>query len=140
MYVELRGDFAQAENVLFQWAVDSPPSTQPDILHTNGLAIVIPERQATLHGRPLALTSTEVRLLLTLARAPGHLFAYCNLAERVLGWYTCNECEARANLRVHVMRLRRKLRADGCCYDIVAVRGAGYRSSPGSGIPCGSCS
>jgi DNA-binding response OmpR family regulator len=62
-----------------------------------------------------------------LARTPGHLFAYCDLAERVLG-YTCNEREARVNLRVHVMHLRRKLRADGCrCYDIVAVRAAGYR-------------
>lgn len=96
-------------------------------MHFADLTIHIPERQAWLHGRPLALTPTEFRLLATLGRAPGHLFTYCDLAERVLG-YTCNEREARANLRVHVMNLRRKLRADGCrCYDIVAVRGTGYR-------------
>lgn len=104
----------------------------PDLLRFNDLTIHIAERRAWLHGRGLALTPTEFRLLATLAYAPDHLFAYCDLAERVLG-YTCNEREARANLRVHVMNLRRKLRADGCrCYDIVPVRGAGYRFVKGT--------
>lgn len=98
-----------------------------DILRLDNLAIYISQRQARLHNHELALTPTEFRLLAALARTPGELHAYCDLAERVLG-YTCTEREARANLRVHVMHLRRKLGADGCrCYDIVAVRGAGYR-------------
>ncbi len=98
-----------------------------DIFHLADLSIHISQRRVRLHGRELMLTPTEFRLLVILARKPGHLFKYCDLAERVFG-YTCNEREARANLRVHVMNLRRKLRADGGrCYDIVTVRSAGYR-------------
>lgn len=100
---------------------------EPDLIRCADLTIHIPERQAWLHGRTLALTPTEFRLLATLARAPGHLFAYCDLAERVLG-YTCTEREARANIQVHINNLRRKL-ADNA-HDprlIHCVRGVGYR-------------
>lgn len=98
-----------------------------DILHYAGLTIVIPERRVTLHGRPLALTPTEFRLLATLASAPGHLFTYCDLAERVLG-YTCAEREAKTILQTHVKNLRRKLGdAAAAAVYITAVRGVGYR-------------
>ncbi len=106
---------------------DEPQPAPHDVLHYAGLTIHPTERQAWLHGRPLALTPTEFRLLVTLARAPGHLFAYCDLAERVLG-YACEGREAKAILQVHINHLRRKLGDDARDPRFIrCVRGAGYR-------------
>jgi len=102
----------------------------PDLIRCADLTIHLSERQAWLHGRPLALTPTEFRLLATLARAPGHLFAYCDLAEHVLG-YACAEREAKTILQTHIKNLRRKLGdvAAAPVY-VIAVRGVGYRFNP----------
>jgi len=100
-----------------------------DTLHLDDLRIDVSERRAVLRGRELALTSTEFRLLAVLASDPGHLFDYCVLAEQVLG-YRCNEGDARAILRVHVMNLRWKPGEDPQSpHYVVCVRGAGYRFS-----------
>ena len=96
-------------------------------MQLDGLYIHVSERLALLRGRPLALTPTELHLLVTLVRAPGHLFEYCYLAERVLK-YACTEREARANLQVHINNLRRKLGDDARKpRHIHCVRGVGYR-------------
>ncbi len=98
-------------------------------LHLGDLRIDMRERRAVLRGCDLALTPTESRLLAELASDPGHLFDYCVLAEQVLS-YRCDEGDARATLRVHVMNLRRKLEEDPQSPRyIVCVRGAGYRFS-----------
>ncbi len=61
------------------------------------------------------------------ARAPGHLFAYCDLAQCVLG-YACEGREAKAILQVHINHLRRKLGDDARDPRFIrCVRGAGYR-------------
>jgi len=96
-------------------------------LRLGELCIDVNERRAILRGRELSLTPTEFRLLVTLAREPGHLFQYCDLAERVLG-YACTEREARPILQVHVNNLRHKLDDDACKPQyILCVRGVGYR-------------
>ena len=100
-----------------------------DTLDLGDLRIDVRERRVTLRGRELALTPTEFRLLAVLASDPGHLFDYCVLAEQVLS-YRCDEREARAILRVHVMNLRRKLGDDPQSPRyIVCIRGNGYRFS-----------
>jgi len=96
-------------------------------LRLGDLHIDVSERRAVLCGRELALTPIEFRLLAVLASDPGHLVDYCVLAEQVLS-YRCDEGEARAILRVHVMNLRRKLGEDPQNpHYVVCVRGAGYR-------------
>jgi len=108
-------------------STDHQHTRTDDTLRLGDLRIDVSERRAVLCGRELALTSTELRLLAVLASDPGHLFDYCVLAEQVLG-YRCNEGDARAILRVHVMNLRQKLGEDpqNPRY-VVCVRGAGYR-------------
>ncbi len=80
---------------------------------------------------PLWTTTNEKRrrsaTIQNPARAPGHLFAYCDLAQCVLG-YACEEREAKAILQVHINHLRRKLADDARDPRFIrCVRGAGYR-------------
>jgi DNA-binding response OmpR family regulator len=72
-------------------------------------------------GRLVALTTVEYQLVELFMRAPGRLFAYSEILERVWGaGYT-----ARSNtLTVHIRHVRAKVGEKGF---IEAVRGVGYR-------------
>ncbi|MEU4782828.1 response regulator transcription factor [Micromonospora sp. NPDC023633] len=80
-------------------------------------------------GRDLALTATEFRLLLELARRPGQVFTRELLLDRV--WQHGFLGDSRL-VDVAVQRLRAKVEDDPAHPRLVlTVRGAGYKLSPG---------
>ncbi len=104
---------------------------------TEGLVVLGPVsidpsgRSATLDGRDLSLTRTELDLLLELARQPGRVLARETLLDHVWGYDFLGDSRL---VDVAVGRLRAKIEADPASPSlIVTVRGAGYKAvRPGS--------
>ena len=84
----------------------------------------------TVHGPSgeIALTPTEFRLLVELARRPGQVFTREMLLERVWGYGYLGDSRL---VDVAVQRLRAKVEADPAHPDLIrTVRGVGYRAAP----------
>ncbi len=82
---------------------------------------------ATREGEELALTPTEFRLLLELARRPGQAFTREMLLERVWGYGYLGDSRL---VDVAVQRLRAKVEADPGSPELIqTVRGVGYRAA-----------
>jgi DNA-binding response OmpR family regulator len=86
-----------------------------------GALTIDPERcEVTVHGQPVALTATELRLLLSMARAPGRVFRRDELARLALG----DDFEGLdRTIDAHIKNLRRKVGPE----IIVTVFGIGYK-------------
>jgi DNA-binding response OmpR family regulator len=85
------------------------------------------QRQVVLvRDAPVNLTPTELRLLTTLMQRPDEVIGARELVQEVQG-YDCDESEARAIIRVHIRRLRKKIEEtpEDPRY-IINVRGVGY--------------
>jgi len=95
------------------------------VLSCDGL-VLDPERHTvTLHGRPVALTPSEYKLLHTLMSRPGRVFSRDELLDRING---PGEVVVDRVIDVHVGKLRRKIEADPSTpHYISTVRGIGYR-------------
>ena len=92
-------------------------------LHIDTAALAV-----TLHGEPVALTPTELRLLLTLSRAPGRVFSRRQLLEEVWEHDYLGDSRLVDNC---VQRLRAKIEASPAAPEYVqTVRGFGYRFGP----------
>jgi two-component system, OmpR family, phosphate regulon response regulator PhoB len=76
----------------------------------------------TLDGRPVDLTATEYKLLITLAERRGRVQSRAQLLETV--WESAPDIQTRT-VDMHVQRLRAKLESSGEM--IETVRGFGYR-------------
>ena len=105
----------------------TPTDDGEESLSLGPLRVDQSRHEATWEGAPLALTPTEFRLLVALARRPGRVFERLALLERIQG-------EAYAGYErtvdVHVKNLRKKLAATGgetAASSIVTVPGVGYR-------------
>lgn len=82
----------------------------------------------SVDGRPVALTPTELRLLLTLSRAPGRVFGRQRLLEEVWEYDYLGDSRLIDNC---VQRLRAKIETDpGSPRYVQTVRGFGYRLGP----------
>ncbi|MFC0105956.1 response regulator [Kibdelosporangium aridum] len=82
----------------------------------------------SLHGEPVSLTPTELRLLLTLSRAPGRVFSRQQLLEEVWEHDYLGDSRLVDNC---VQRLRAKIEANPAVPEYVqTVRGFGYRFGP----------
>ncbi|MDA3647880.1 response regulator transcription factor [Saccharopolyspora indica] len=82
----------------------------------------------SLHGEPVALTPTELRLLLTLSQAPGQVFSRQQLLEQVWEHDYLGDSRLVDNC---VQRLRAKIEASPATPEYVqTVRGFGYRFGP----------
>ncbi len=82
----------------------------------------------SLRGEPVGLTPTELRLLLTLSRAPGRVFSRQQLLEEVWEQSYIGDSRLVDNC---VQRLRAKVEADPAAPGYVqTVRGFGYRFGP----------
>lgn len=90
-----------------------------------GISVDLTAHEVEVHGRPLALTPTELSVLALLCARPNQLVTRKQLLDEVFD--TQHEGYAR-NVDCHIARLRRKL--EGCGLDpapIHTVFGAGYR-------------
>ncbi|MCL5743449.1 MAG: response regulator transcription factor [Acidobacteria bacterium] len=119
----------------------APRSPQPDgkVLRVDGLELDVRACSASLFGREVRLTPTELRLLEFLMRNPGVLFTRAEFLKAV--WRGKRKINART-VDVHIARLRNKLQMG---YNgqsaIQSVPSVGYRlriwperlgSSPGA--------
>jgi len=86
-----------------------------------GALTIDPQRcEVTVAGQSVALTATELRLLLSMARAPGRVFRRDELARLALG----DDFEGLdRTIDAHIKNLRRKVGAE----IIVTVFGVGYK-------------
>ena len=82
----------------------------------------------SLHGEPVTLTPTELRLLLTLSRAPRRVFSRQQLLEEVWEHDYLGDSRLVDNC---VQRLRAKIEANPAAPEYVqTMRGFGYRFGP----------
>jgi DNA-binding response OmpR family regulator len=86
-----------------------------------GVLTIDPERcEVTVAGESVVVTATELRLLLSMARAPGRVFRREELARLALG----DDFEGlERTIDAHIKNLRRKIGAE----IIVTVFGIGYK-------------
>jgi len=83
--------------------------------------------EATLDGRPIALTSREFDLLRFLVTNPGTAYSRDELLQHVWGWSFGDQ----STVTVHVRRLREKVERDPKRPNrLVTVWGVGYRWEP----------
>jgi len=95
----------------------------PEILRVADLVIDVPGRTTTRGTRSIALTTTEFKMLLHLARDAGAVIPKAELTRRVWGY----DFEGNDNVcEVYVGYLRQKLEAGGEPRVIHTLRGAGY--------------
>ncbi len=95
-----------------------------DIIHLQGMRIDVPKHQVLVDKKPVELTATEFKLLLTLAERKGRVQTRDMLLESVWGY---DYMGFTRTVDTHVRRLRSKLGPCGEC--IETVRGVGYRIS-----------
>jgi DNA-binding response OmpR family regulator len=101
------------------------------VLKTGQLTIDFEKKQVTFYDKSLILTPIQFNLLGSLAISTGRVMGYRELLETVWG-YKGEDSEARELLKVHINRIRLKMKAmaEGGGSYIQSVRGFGYRLSP----------
>jgi two-component system alkaline phosphatase synthesis response regulator PhoP len=105
--------------------VGSVAAVETTVLRFEALVIDIDGHSVTLDGEPIALTTTEFRLIQILASAPGRLFTRSQLLEQVWGMNYYGDDHV---VDVHIANARRKLKEDPAAPRYIeTVRGAGYR-------------
>lgn len=89
--------------------------------------LIWPERQAVYRGdERIHLTTSEVQVLLTMARRPGVIFTREQLMDAL--WQTDRNTGSPLTVNVHIRNLRTKLGDDpDHPRYIVSVRGIGYK-------------
>jgi len=108
--------------IKLQFRNQAPPARA---LEAAGLELDVASRQVRLHGKPLALTATEFRLLEYLMSRPGIVFSREQLLNSV--WGQDKAITDRA-VDVYVLRLRQKVEPDPTNPVFIhSVRGFGYR-------------
>ena len=104
------------------------PGTGEDVREFGELRIDTSGLTVTLRAEPVLLTPTEMRLLLTVSRAPGRVFSRQQLLEQVWEHDYLGDSRLVDNC---VQRLRAKIEADPARPVYVqTVRGFGYRFGP----------
>jgi two-component system, OmpR family, KDP operon response regulator KdpE len=100
-------------------------AASPAVVELGDIVINLASQQVTSGGAPLHLTPTEYRLLMALARHPGHVMTHSELLTEVWGGEFRDEVEY---LRTYIRYLRRKLESDPANPRILlTVPGTGYR-------------
>jgi len=104
----------------------APEATTPEKTTIGRLAIDVSRYEATCEEQRLDLTTTEFKLLATLAQAPGRVFSRTQLLDAVQG----TEYEGYdRTVDAHVKNLRQKMAAGdlNCRCHIETIRGVGYK-------------
>jgi DNA-binding response OmpR family regulator len=101
------------------------PSKGKNFLSHENLEIDLEKRRVSLHGRPLALTPHEYKLLQALMSAPGKVFTRPELLDHL---YPEGEEVIDRVIDVHIGKLREKIEEDpNDPRYILTVRGVGYQ-------------
>jgi two-component system KDP operon response regulator KdpE len=110
-------------------------SEPPRFLEVRDVVLDRQKHVVKRRGEPLELTPTEFRVLSCLMETPDEVWSPKQLVKRARG-YEADTQGARAIIRVHVRRLRKKLEPDpsGPTY-ILNVRGVGYMFAGSSPDP-----
>ena len=112
---------------------EEPPI--PEVVSVRDLTIDNARYQASFAGNRLNVTPAEFRILASLARRPGKVVATATLSVEALGNVAGGRA-ARDTLKVHVRRIRNKIREVGGTPDYIwNIRGVGYmleRRTPGA--------
>ena len=96
-------------------------------LEDGDIVVDLARHEASLAGRPLALTTREFDLLRFLLAHPGVAFSREELLQQVWGWSFGDH----STVTVHVRRLREKVERDPTMPErLVTVWGVGYRWEP----------
>ncbi|HEY72481.1 MAG: DNA-binding response regulator [Chloroflexi bacterium] len=108
--------------------------TPPRSSHLVQVRDVVVDRQkhtVTLRGRSLDVTPTEFKILTCLVETPDRVWSPQELVRHAQGYET-DAWGARAIIRVHIRRLRKKLEEDPSDPEyILNVRGVGYMFASG---------
>lgn len=108
---------------------DSQPPVPPGLLEFGPLVIRLAEREVTMHGAPVELTTKEFDLLAHLASSPGRVFSREQLLDAV--WGASTDQRHAATVTEHVRRVRNKIGDDTDAPALlVSVRGVGYKFRP----------
>ncbi|MDP9067384.1 MAG: response regulator transcription factor [Actinomycetota bacterium] len=117
------------------------PSKREDVLWVNGIEIHPNGFRVCKNGHEVPLSSTEFKILLEMARRPGHVFTRETLLDLVWGYEYIGESRV---VDVAIKRLRDKIEEDPKSPTLIrTVRGVGYRLENGAtaaGAPAGSSS
>jgi len=107
--------------------VEEVVSPQPDrFVQIRDVTVDRQKHIVMLRGRPLELTPTEFKILVCLVETPDQVWSPQELVRRAQGYET-DAWGARAIVRVHIRRLRKKLEMDPSNPKyILNVRGVGY--------------
>ena len=104
-------------------AVSSKPSR---FIQVRDVVVDRQKHVAMLQGQPLDLTPTEFKILVCLLETPDQVWSPQELVRRAQGYET-DAWGARAIVRVHIRRLRKKMEVDPSAPRyILNVRGVGY--------------
>ncbi|MCL1922294.1 MAG: MtrAB system response regulator MtrA [Propionibacteriaceae bacterium] len=104
-----------------------PLNDEIETITVRDLCIAVETHQVSRGEEVINLTPLEFDLLLSLARAPKHVFTREQLLTQVWGYR--NPADTRL-VNVHIQRLRAKIERDPDNPEIViTVRGVGYRAS-----------
>jgi DNA-binding response OmpR family regulator len=115
-----------------------PPAEPPipEVVTIRDLTVDNARYQAMFAGQKLNVTPAEFRILASLARRPGKVVPTDTLSVEALG-NTEGGQAAKDTLKVHVRRIRNKIREAGGSPDYIwNIRGVGYmleRRAPGPG-------
>jgi DNA-binding response OmpR family regulator len=102
------------------------PSQSTRFIRIRGVVVDTQKHIVTLRGKPLDLTPTEFKILVCLMETPDQVWSPQDLVRRAQGYET-DAWGARAIVRVHIRRLRKKMEEDPSKPSyILNMRGVGY--------------
>jgi len=105
---------------------EAAPPRSDYLVQVRDVVVDLQKHVVTLRGRPLGLTPTEFKILACLVETPDRVWSPQELVRHAQGYET-DAWGARAIVRVHIRRLRKKMEADPSNPEyILNVRGVGY--------------
>jgi DNA-binding response OmpR family regulator len=124
---QLRRTLTELVEVAGEGAAEAQAAPQSSrFLQVRDIVVDRQKRVVMLAGRPLDLTPTEFKILVCLLETPDQIWSPKELVERAQGYET-DAWGARAVIRVHIRRLRKKIEKDASNPQyILNVRGVGY--------------
>ncbi len=135
---ELMRKMEEAIKELATGELTPPVVTEPEperpvrFLQAREIVVDLQRQVVLARDEPVNLTPTELRVLTTLMQRPDEVVGARELVQEVQG-YDCEEFEARAIIRVHIRRLRKKIEVNPeDPHYIVNVRGVGYMFTSGN--------